>query len=82
MAAGHGLSDAELAAVVAPNDKWKHAARDDAWVRSHEALRADMSDFASALATLQKQTSPLTAWQVCGAADFSRCMHLHGSFFG
>ena len=72
VAPGHGLSNAQLAAVMAPHDKWKHAARDDGWVRSHDALRADMSDFASALATRQKQTSPLTAWQVRRAADHSR----------
>jgi hypothetical protein len=59
-----GLSEEQLAAVLVTNSKWPYAASDDQWMRSHDALRADLDDIASALATLQKQTAPLTQWQV------------------
>jgi hypothetical protein len=70
--AAHGLSAEQLAACMAPNASWAHAAHDDGWVRAHDALRADMQDLRAALDTLLAHAAAgkaLTAWQVrtrCG----------------
>jgi hypothetical protein len=62
----HGLSDAQLAACMAPNAAWPHAARDDGWVLAHDALRADMADLHAAVDALLAHAAAgraLTAWQ-------------------
>jgi hypothetical protein len=65
--AAPALSDKQVAACMAPNAAWAHAAADDGWVRAHDALRSDMHDLHAALDTLAAQASAdraLTAWQV------------------
>ena len=65
----------QLAACMAANSAWAFPAKDDGWVRAHDALRLDMTDFGTALAVMTAQESagkPITAWQVRGPARLGR----------
>ena len=65
--AATGLTAEQLEKCMAANGGWAHPAKDDGWVRAHDALRLDMKDFETALSVLAAQDSagkPITAWQV------------------
>ena len=65
--AASSLTPEQVAKCMAPSSGWAFPAKDDGWVRAHDALRLDMADFEAALAVLKVQDAactPLTAWQV------------------
>ena len=71
--AASALTPEQLAACMAANGAWAFPAKDDGWVRAHDALRLDMTDFGAALAVLAAQDSAgkaITAWQVRGPARY------------